>query len=1165
MDKKAIQEILATTYQRPDWYALLYSVFNWRPKTAEPKPLTLSDTSKVLHAWELGSFYTADERLVGLYELEVAPGIKLERNKVGLRELLRQVYKYEVDAALVVFVQGNKWRLSYISEIRGAQGEILSTAPKRFTYFLGQDDVVRTISEQLQKLIGTQIYLKDLTEIFNVEKLSDDFFKGYRFHYEKFVLFLTGKQIQKVKGKWEEKEVQQPHEALQRVFGGEDKKARDFLKKLLGRLVFLHFLQKKGWLGGRPQFLFDLFQAFEPREKFHSIALKQLFFSTLNEDREKENYRFTIEGKDPFPEPCAVPYLNGGLFENDVPEAANLDFPADYFKEVLDFFASYNFTIDENDPLEQEVGIDPEMLGRIFENLLEENRKKGTYYTPKDVVQYMCQESLIRYLAGNEDQTYKVLNPEGKNSGTKPYRFSEAIEQLVIQNQVHESLTKPEVARAVYQKLLDVKICDPAIGSGAFPMGLLKELFECRRLLYPYLKTSESFVPAEVKKQIIQNNIYGVDLDPGAVDIARLRFWLALVVDEEYPQPLPNLDYKIMQGNSLLESFEGIPLSVSEDHPENTQLTGRLVDGQLDIHGNIKNPQLGLFGPPKKESAFDDKGKTQIKKLADQYFLANPSQKKTIRQKIDEQVVKAVKKVIAEDKKHLEEEKAKRIAYVIQIETQLQQANLPPGRKAELEKALTKKLKEREDWAKLYQLGLEKEARLEASLTNPEKPYFMWHLFFGEVFSPFSTGEELGMRSGPGFDIVIGNPPYVQLAKMKDPYLEGEGYQTFEKTGDLYCLFYEKGIQLLKKGGILSYITSNSWLQTQYGQSLRRYFTTQSQPEVLLNFEDAQVFKTAIVETNILLTRKATLVAKPSLAATVVGSDYRSETGLAAYARQRHTLLTDLPESGWNIGSPEVVALKLKMEAAGKPLKNWPVEIYRGILTGLNEAFILDKETRDRLLAADPKNEEIIKPTLRGRDLKRYSYEFGNQWIISTFPARKIEISDYPTVEKYFLDFGKEKLEQVGNPGSRKKTGNQWFETQDQISYWEEFEKPKIIWGELSDEAKFTFDEAGHYVEATTFLMTGEHLKYLLAVLNSKAAQWYFEKITTTSGMGTNRWKKYKIELLPVPEPDAETEEKIESLVNQILAGKKASQETGPWEAEVDRLVWGLYRVEGNH
>ena len=336
----------------------------------------------------------------------------------------------------------------------------------------------------------------------------------------------------------------------------------------MGRLVFLQFLQKKGWLGvpvdkqwgdGDNEFTQHLFEKCDDRNNFVDDVLEKLF-NDLNTERKDDVSKIKGLGYK-----FKVPYLNGGLFECDAADKANFPLPARYMEEMLEFFSRYNFTIDENDPDDAEVGVDPEMLGRIFENLLEDNKDKGAFYTPKEIVTYMCRESLIAYLQTDiEDEATK-----------------EALRQFVTTHDVEHLGTNKMFCQQVDEALKTVKICDPAIGSGAFPMGLLKELFLCRTAL----EGIEQKKAAEIKKHIIQQNIYGVDIEKGAVDIARLRFWLSLIVDEETPQALPNLDFKIMQGNSLLEQYKGVDLSniteLQQDKVGNYQTT--MFDDMLDV------------------------------------------------------------------------------------------------------------------------------------------------------------------------------------------------------------------------------------------------------------------------------------------------------------------------------------------------------------------------------------------------------------------------------------------------------------------------------------------------------------------------------------------------------------------------------------------------------
>lgn len=411
MDKKHLQHnILEAPYNPVVWKDVMRQVFGAKRLLQIPDPIYISNRDIAEKAFELGNFDTADDRVIGIYEVHVQPGVRLGENRVGLRSLLKQVYK-DVDGALIVFVQGSKWRFSYVSEIKVLNEatktiEDKKTEPKRYTYLFGEGEVCRTAADRFHGLIGKPIKLNDLYDAFSVDKLTKDFFKAYKEFYYRGVKHLSDDNryynilIDKREQDKEKKE----------------KPIRDFVKKLMGRIVFLHFLQKKGWMGcsvldtreknekiwkdGRKRFMQLLYKSFSDKEHFHSRCLRTLFFETLNTKRPDNIFSIPIYFDDEQTEKVTtrVPYLNGGLFDKDVSVQHDFDFPSDYFKNLLDFFEQYNFTIDENDPYDSEVGIDPEMLGHIFENLLEENREKGAFYTPKEVVHYMCQESLLQYL-----------------------------------------------------------------------------------------------------------------------------------------------------------------------------------------------------------------------------------------------------------------------------------------------------------------------------------------------------------------------------------------------------------------------------------------------------------------------------------------------------------------------------------------------------------------------------------------------------------------------------------------------------------------------------------------------------------------------------------------------------------------------------------------------
>ena len=391
-----------------------------------------------------------------------------------------------------------------------------------------------------------ELYKKWLKS-FSIDVISDDFFREYKDVYEDIVEYATGKRMVKDGKKWIERDNHHPCQAIMdefSSFSNPDKAVRDYVKKLMGRLVFIHFLQKKGWMGvpagdcwkgGDPDFLEHLYENANNKETFIDDVLEPLFHDINTNREDVGDIANECLGTN-----IKVPYLNGGLFEEDEYDATNFPLPSKYLDKLFDFFSRYNFTIDENAPDDIEIGVDPEMLGRIFENLLEDNKDKGAFYTPKDIVEYMCRESLIAYL----------------QTGITDAETKESFRNFVSSHDV--SQLKSEDVYGVEKKLKEVKICDPAIGSGAFPMGMLRELFECRMAIE---QKAEKRIPSEIKKDIIQNSIYGVDIEKGAVDIARLRFWLSLIIEEDTPHTLPNMDFKIMQGNSLLEQFEGVDLS----------------------------------------------------------------------------------------------------------------------------------------------------------------------------------------------------------------------------------------------------------------------------------------------------------------------------------------------------------------------------------------------------------------------------------------------------------------------------------------------------------------------------------------------------------------------------------------------------------------------------
>lgn len=540
-NKETFKRLFQSKFNLSKWQMLLQDYFHADKVRVNAE--VLDEDAEDRKGYFLGSMTTQDNYELGFFYYEMEDGSVLRR-KVGLRNLIRPYLGYGFDAALAVFNDGTNWRLSLICDLKED-----ATSTKRFTYVFGDEKAFyKTPILRFESLRTKANEFLEIKKAFSVEALSDDFFDEYRKQYAEFVKFLTGKEYVKKGNKWVEQETEEPDVQYFTSFKEDDKLVRDYIKKMMGRIVFLYFLQSKGWLAGNLHYMHDLFYdaSDEVKGDFLDKVLEPMFFGLLNTKPEDRSSAPLVNGVGVkyIPNADEIPYLNGGLFQQEKIDEVESVFPAGMFQSLFDFFDSYNFTIDENDPNDAEVGVDPEMLGKIFENLLEDNKDKGAFYTPKEIVRYMCQESLTAYL----------------QTGIEDAEVKEHIANFVKTNDVEElGGASSELAMSIDRKLIDVKICDPAIGSGAFPMGLLRELYACRKSIEIF----EEDNAADIKRHIIQNNIYGVDIEKGAVDIARLRFWLALIIDEKEPMPLPNLDFKIMQGNSLLESYKGVDLDVT--------------------------------------------------------------------------------------------------------------------------------------------------------------------------------------------------------------------------------------------------------------------------------------------------------------------------------------------------------------------------------------------------------------------------------------------------------------------------------------------------------------------------------------------------------------------------------------------------------------------------
>ena len=1110
------RKIIESRYNRQNWQLLLRDIFKSRVEFwATPYEISTNSPMAKQALW-LGTITLSDDETIAIYEVELSDSVDIERNRRGIRDMLLTEWRNR-DAGAFMFCYRKTesvLRFSYVSEswnfAEDGTYQKESTDTKRYTYLLGEGHRSRTAIQQFEELKKSDLNLKALTKAFSVEAVSKMFFDEYKKNYEDIIQFITGKRMVKVANKWEEQVKNEPCEAIMQEFAhfpDPEKSVRDYVKKLMGRLVFLQFLQKKGWLGvkngewgsGDAEFLQTLYKNCDDKDHFVDNVLEELF-NELNTEHDVEASHFK------------VPYLNGGLFEREATDETEFPLPAKYMQQMLDFFASYNFTIDENDPDDAEVGVDPEMLGRIFENLLEDNKDKGAFYTPKEIVTYMCRESLIAYLQTDIDDE----------------EIKEAIRQFVTTHEKNDKLPSD-----TDQKLKDVKICDPAIGSGAFPMGLLKELFQCRTTL----EGIEQSKAAEIKKHIIQNNIYGVDIERGAVDIARLRFWLSLIVDEENPQALPNLDYKIVEGNSLITTFDGQYIDLEKGKGESRY-------------------RPSLINIQKEKKLLQEEQKLFFTLTGDEKYRSEIEIKKhilnTIWYQLDYEKQSWQKATIGQGALFGAIEtkgKKKNVAQIVEFTSERQEV---------LDKCETL----------LGILNDENKSLQERSAVTI--PFFEWRTVFSDVFENESNG---------GFDIVIGNPPYVEAKKLK--YIAStlkNKYTVYSGTADLSIYFVELGYNILSTNGILSFITTNKFFNTGYGLKLRDILSSNFIHKIV-NFEQVEVFEDILVSSVIIEFAKRISV-KNNLFTYEKFYKLNKEQFIPEFVSKQDSFGSYpqdfLNEKEWSFSDMTGLKLKTKIEKDTQPLADLDgVNINRGVTTGFNPAFIIDNERKNQLIHLDAKNKGIIKNLLQGRNIRKWFYDESDENLLFIpwhFPLNEDNISgaskmaedifkkEYPSLYVW-MDSYKDAL----SDRNHDETGirYEWYALQRcAASYYKEFEyREKIIWGLTADKWAFTIDTAQHYLPSNGYILTSTKIpiKYILGLLNSKLMHYYFHFIGIMTAGGAYTLKAATISALPFK--IAKNTDDIVRIVEEILSIKSENHDADVSDLEnvIDTMVFSLY------
>lgn len=1161
----AIQHILKSEYNSSRWKGFLSELFTSSNFYSNPTPLLGINDVVANQALHIGNITLTDDgisRSIAVYEVKLAENIVLERNRVGLRNLLKTHWK-EQDAAFIVYhhSQAKSWRFSYVSELRifTEDGYVPNkTEPKRYTYVLGERESCRTAAIQFSKLQdkASNATLDDVKEAFSVEKMSDDFFKEYKEHYQDYVQFLTGRRLEKVSGKWEEVVKHAPNKQLISIFNNNEKDVRDFCKKLLGRIVFLYFIQKKGWLGvpvaddwgkGDYKYLSNLYNNCRNKAIFYSEYLSKIFFDTLNQQRPNDIIEI-IPG-----EPCRIPYLNGGLFEEDNANHRNLVLEAGLFKNLFDFFDQYNFTIYEDDPNDHTVAVDPEMLGHIFENLLEDNKDKGAFYTPKEIVHYMCQESLIEYLSTyfedlgftvqqdnffsfeNLEQTSFISTNEG-HIGQGVLEITQTLQQPTkhIHRSIIEKLLKKQLSDDDKQAVIDhadnfnnaldiVKICDPAIGSGAFPMGLLLEIFTAKQTIHNFINGNlTSFDPAKVKLNIIQNSIYGVDIERGAVDIARLRFWLSLVVDEPAPQALPNLDYKIVVGNSLIS---------------------KLGDDVIEIDWSLKkNVTEDIFGSDQSSNI-----QSILKELTDlqiEFFQSN-----------------SPKKILAPQIRNLK------------IDLLIEQLLLMINTKGVQSKPSgSSKSLSTQTYRYLETIGWKKHIEnLKVLKGHPDNilEFFDWQLNFADVINEKISGHG-------GFDIVIGNPPYVKEYTNKDAFSRIPYYQG---KMDIWYAFTCVGLDLLKKNGHLSFIATNNWVTNAGASIMRNKVLTESKIVKLVDFGSYMIFENAAIQTMIMFFQKAALPKYIFDLKRIISQDTSFDDVkdvLTQKSSDRNEFLTpsiivqDLLNKTITFSNASNNKILLKIQHKGT-LFLTESEVANGIhphydYVNKNSQRILGEHfnvgqgifvlsnLEKNALNLNRDEESIIKPYFTTAQIQKwYATSQNDEWIIYTDSKFKYtkNIEPYPNIKNH-LDQFQSVISSDNKPYGLHRARDERF-----------FKGEKIITlRKCVGEPKFTYTNFDCYVSATFYVIKTDRLnqKYLAGLLNSKLIAFWLRSKGKMQG-NNYQLDKEPLLMIPIYLPNKEQEIVVENLVDKIIFGKSANKDTSHLECKIDSLFYRLYNL----
>ena len=1109
MDKKQVKTVLAGDFSGIDNFVenIINPIFgedSFEKKEYAEELVTIekksvADFANVLSVINVGTICNYKSEDIELFDVTLKNNSEIARSRVGIQKLIRSMLS-QYSHAFMIFhykdVQNKEWRFSYLHKENSQKN---TTSAKRFTYVFGREHNPRTATDRFEILSLSEKNDKDLLNAFSVEALSDEFFEKYEGHYNRFVNYLIDNpSMQKSFKKVILQQEEDVDNDVPETYKAKYKPLRDYVKKMMGRLVFLYFIERKGWLAGNKSYLSELYNNSSYKSDFLDKVLEPLFFGVLNTPHSMRKKFFEENGWDTkmIPDISKIPYLNGGLFEQDELDKCQSRFPQEYFDDLFAFFGEYNFTVDENDPNDEEMGIDPEMLSKIFESLLEDNKNKGAYYTHKNVVQDMCRDALIFYLAEKTSISEKILRQFIENTDN---------EELPEEIQKNKG--------SIIRYLQNVKICDPAIGSGAFPMGMLNILVKVRLALCP-LKNKDSNEIVELKKSIIQNNIYGVDIEKGAIDIARLRFWLSIVVDSKadylHAEPLPNFDYKFMQGNSLIPTFDGnyVELSVhnSKTAAGERYSAGVIVKNRLQQLSELRREYFNLFGKDKyrKEIEIKDLYLDTLKAI----FEADLTSVKNRCPDGDNDFFNVTNVKIANEIK-LNKERQKEL------------------------KGILSKINFLRNEINNGSSSLEDRAKTDIR-------FFDYSLCFSEV-----------MDRG-GFDIVIGNPPYVsgerqlkssQLIEQRNNIIGCNLYKALYQKWDLYIAFIELGIRhLCTENGICSMIVPFPLTNQVYGLKLRDMLLTEFSLVNIVNGKGKKLFKNAVVENCIVFAKKQIASKQGSTWVSNIGDDLKIHS---RFSKPYSDLVQDEKTKVWNLTTEKREGNKhAEMHVLGDFCY-----ISYGLRPNSDEKKARGEFKKEDLIS-DVKDDVPRRKYIEAKDIEKYCIkkirylEYGTERSPAKL-TRPTFTELYNCPKLVFNILGA----LTGTYDSQNLVHNHSLIA---CVLWESIQgvENKSISASIKKFSTMKRKDMESLSHNTS-------LFYLLGIMNSTYANVLLANIR---GDDYHIYPEH-IRNIPIPNASNEKQDEIAVLVKNILEKKKKKEDTIELEKSLDKKVYSLYGV----